>query len=61
MQVTGWSVTERRLYRTLKRLADSGALSVRKVDMARTGAKSHDFELAPLGHNYLCNIEQELL
>ncbi|WP_129661283.1 helix-turn-helix transcriptional regulator [Rothia uropygialis] len=61
VRATGWSVTERGFYRTLKRLADSGALSIRKVDIARTGAKRHDFELTPLGHNYLRNIEQELM
>ena len=60
-RATGWTLTERGLYRTLKRLAETGALRLEKVDVARTGAKRHDFALTPLGARYLERIEAELL
>ncbi|MDN5688296.1 MAG: hypothetical protein L0G94_16695, partial [Brachybacterium sp.] len=44
-ETTGWTLTDRGLYRTLRRLADSGVLSLEKVDVARTGAKRQDFAL----------------
>lgn len=59
--VTGWSITERGLYRTLRRLAESGALRIEKVDVARTGAKRQDFELTAIGAAYLEGIEAQLL
>lgn len=60
-QSTGWSLTDRGLYRTLRRLADSGVLRLEKVDVARTGAKRQDFALTPLGIAHLARIEDELL
>lgn len=58
---TGWTLTDRGLYRTLRRLADSGVLSLEKVDVARTGAKRQDFALTPVGRAYLGRIEGELV
>lgn len=58
---TGWTITDRGLYRTLRRLADSGVLSLEKVDVARTGAKRQDFALTPVGREYLGRIEGELV
>ena len=58
---TGWTLTDRGLYRTLRRLTDSGVLSLEKVDVARTGAKRHDFALAPVGLAHLEQIENELI
>ncbi|MBB5832692.1 PadR family transcriptional regulator [Brachybacterium aquaticum] len=61
LEATGWTLTESGLYRTLRRLADSGVLSARKVDVARTGAKRQDFALTPVGAEYLRRIEAELI
>ena len=60
-EATGWSITERGLYRTLRRLAETGALRIEKVDVARTGAKRQDFELTAIGAAYLEGIEAQLL
>ncbi|MEZ5380938.1 MAG: PadR family transcriptional regulator [Microthrixaceae bacterium] len=60
-RTTGWSITERGLYRTLRRLASSGLLATAEVDVPRTGAKRKDFELTDLGSRYLARIERELL
>lgn len=59
--MTGWTLTGRGLYRTLRRLADSGVLSLEKVDVARTGAKRQDFALTPVGRAFLERIEGELV
>lgn len=58
-EATGWSITERGLYRTLRRLAETGALAVERVDVARTGAKRQDFRLTAVGAAYLAGIEAE--
>lgn len=58
---TGWSITERGLYRTLRRLADAGALRIEKVAVARTGAQRQDFALTPVGEAYLRGIEARLV
>src|SRR5699024_5921772 len=42
---TGWNVTERGLYRTLKRLEDSQLLATSQVDAPRTGAKRKELSL----------------
>lgn len=60
-EITGWTLTERGLYRTLRRLAESGVLRAEKVDVARTGAKRQDFALTPVGRTYLQRIERELV
>ena len=56
-----WSITERGLYRTLRRLADAGALRIAKVAVARTGARRQDFALTPVGEAYLRGIEARLV
>lgn len=60
-ETTGWTLTDRGLYRTLRRLADSGVLESAKVEVARTGAKRQDFTLTPVGLLYLERIEGELV
>lgn len=60
-ETTGWTLTERGLYRTLRRLAEAGVLSTRRVDVARTGAKRQDFALSPVGRLYLERLEDELV
>lgn len=58
---TDWSVTERGLYRTLRRLTSNGLLEVTEVDAARTGVKRKEHELTELGTAYIHEIEQRLL
>lgn len=59
--LTGWSITERGLYRTLKRLQDSGLLSSEDVDAPRTGAKRKELSLTPLGTQFLAGITASLI
>ena len=58
---TGWTLTERGLYRTMRRLASSGVVVTSEVDVPRTGAKRKQFELTDLGQRYLKRIEAERL
>ncbi|WP_244223237.1 PadR family transcriptional regulator [Brevibacterium aurantiacum] len=58
---TGWHVTERGLYRTLKRLQDSGLLASADTSAPRTGAKRKDLSLTPLGTRYLAGIAENLV
>lgn len=52
-QGTGWDITERGLYRTLKRLGDQGLLSVTAHKIPGSGAKRKDFTLTPAGRKFL--------
>lgn len=61
VEATGWTLTDRGLYRTLRRLAESGVLDSEKVEVARTGAKRQDFSLTAVGRAYLERIEGELV
>ncbi|MGO1177237.1 MAG: PadR family transcriptional regulator [Brevibacterium aurantiacum] len=58
---TGWHVTERGLYRTLKRLQDSGLLASTDTIAPRTGAKRKNFSLTSLGTRYLSGISDSLV
>lgn len=58
---TGWTLSERGLYRTLRRLAQTGSLEISRVEVPRTGAKRQDFSLTGVGHAYLQRIEGQLL
>lgn len=58
---TGWQITERGLYRTIKRLQDSGFLESSAVDAPRTGAKRKRLSLTPLGASYLSGIKDHLV
>ena len=58
---TGWTVTERSLYRTLKRLQDSGFLHSTDVDAARTGAKRKELSLTREGFQFLAGINASLV
>ncbi len=57
-QATGWTLTDRGLYRTLRRLTSLGLLRAEEVAVARTGAKRKDYSLTPLGSAYLKRIEE---
>jgi PadR family transcriptional regulator PadR len=54
---SGWTLTERGLYRTLKRLASSDLLLVDTVPVARTGLRRNEFSLNDFGRRYLARIE----
>lgn len=56
-QTTGWRLTERGLYRTLRRLTSLGLLRLEEVAAPRTGAKRKDYSLTTLGTAYLARIE----
>ena len=58
---TGWQITERGLYRTIKRLQDSGFLQSTAVDAPRTGAKRKLLSLTSLGASYLSGIKDNLV
>lgn len=54
---TGWELTERGLYRTLRRLRGLGLLDVHEQPGRRTGAQRHVYELTSRGVAYLQHIE----
>lgn len=54
---TGWELTERGLYRTLRRLRGLGLLTVHEQAGHRTGAQRHVYELTDRGSTYLHHIE----
>lgn len=58
---TGWQLTERGLYRSVKRLQDSGFITVEDVDAPRTGAKRKKLTLSPLGERFLHGIDANLV
>ena len=58
---TGWQITQRGLYRTLKRLQDSGLLTSVDVDAPRTGAKRKELSLTPLGVEFLAGVMANLV
>lgn len=58
---TGWQITERGLYRTIKRLQDSDLLQSTAVDAPRTGAKRKLLSLTPLGASFLSEIKGNLV
>lgn len=58
---TGWTITERGLYRTLQRLAAQDLLAVTPVDVPGTGAKRKDFSPTAEGRHYLRRIQESLV
>ena len=54
---TGWEMSERALYRTLRRLAGNGLLATREESVPRTGAKRKCYELTDLGSEFLDRVE----
>lgn len=58
---TGWRITERGLYRTLRRLEDSGLLISAEVAAPRTGAKRKELSLSPLGDQFLGAVRSHLV
>lgn len=59
--VTGWQITQRGLYRTVKRLQDSGLLVGENIDAPRTGAKRKELSLSPLGARFLAGVDANLV
>ena len=59
--LTGWQITERGLYRTVRRLQDSGLLSSTSGDAPRTGAKRKVISLTALGEQLLDGVQQNLV
>ncbi len=55
---TGWELTERGLYRTVKRMQDEGLLNTSEVDAPRTGAKRKEISISPTGRLLLHEISQ---
>ncbi|WP_436326926.1 PadR family transcriptional regulator [Brevibacterium sp. FAM 27836] len=58
---TGWQITERGLYRTIKRLQDSGLLVSTDTSAPRTGAKRKELSLTTLGRAFLSGITENLI
>ena len=59
--VTGWRVTERGLYRTVKRLQESGFLTGANIDSPRTGVKRKELALSPFGDRFLSGVDANLI
>lgn len=60
-RTTDWHVTERGLYRTCRRLQDSGLLISTDIGAPRTGAKKKELSLTPMGEEYLAAITENLV
>lgn len=60
-QRTGWSLTERGLYRTLRRLASAGLLLTAEEPAARTGVMRKLFTLSETGGAYLRRLNEAVL
>lgn len=58
---TGWSLTERGLYRTLKRLQDLGLVTSVATSVPRTGAKRKELSLTAEGAALLAGIAAHLI
>ena len=58
---TGWQITERGLYRTVKRLQDTGFLTSEDTDAPRTGAKRKELALSSLGVQFLAGVNANLV
>ena len=58
---TQWQVTERGLYRTLKRLEDSGLLASTDVAAPRTGAKRKEISVTALGAQFLAGAATNVI
>lgn len=57
----GWHLTERGLYRTIKRLEDSDFLTITSAEAPRTGAKRKVIALSELGARMLTGVRQNLV
>ena len=60
-QRTGWQITERGLYRNVKRLQDSGFIANTDVSAPRTGAKRKELSLTTLGEEFLAGITDNVV
>jgi DNA-binding PadR family transcriptional regulator len=57
---TGWHLTERGLYRTLRRLEDHGLIQHTTSPAPRTGAQRKDFRLTESGARLLTALEEQI-
>ncbi|WP_193078774.1 PadR family transcriptional regulator [Brevibacterium aurantiacum] len=60
-QRTGWQITERGLYRNVKRLQDSGFIANTDVNAPRTGAKRKELSLTKIGKEFLAGITENFI
>lgn len=58
---TGWRITERSLYRTLKRLQETGFLHSTETPAPRTGAKRKELSLTPVGTRFLAGVRANMI
>ena len=58
---TGWAITERGLYRTLRRLAQQGVLHTTESVAPRTVARRKTFTLTDVGTAFRRQIETQML
>jgi PadR family transcriptional regulator PadR len=57
---TGWSVTEKGLYRLLRRMQQADTIDFRQITAKRTGAKRNVFFITPNGKLVLSKIVEQL-
>lgn len=59
-QSTGWEMSERSLYRVLRRMEKQGSIEFTSEAVARTGAERKVFTITPEGQAILESIRNEL-
>lgn len=58
---TGWNLTERGLYRTIRRLEDQGLVGGVGVSVPRTGAQRKELTLTTAGEQFLSSVRGEVV
>lgn len=59
-QTSGWEMSERSLYRVLRRMEKQGSIEFTSEPVARTGAERKVFAITPDGEAILKSIRSEL-
>lgn len=59
-ELTGWKLTEKSLYRTLRRMKQQGTIEFESVEAERTGATRKVYSLTPEGEEVLKQMKQHL-
>ncbi|MDQ5886371.1 MAG: hypothetical protein QG623_423 [Patescibacteria group bacterium] len=57
---TSWTVTEKGLYRILRRMQQTGLVGFKEVSAKRTGAKRKQYHITPEGKVLLSKIKEQL-
>ena len=60
LQKTGWTITEKGLYRVLRRMHKQGNVAFKSEAAARTGAERKVYRMTPEGKVLLRTIHKEL-